>query len=170
MSSSGHTPSRYKFEKHSPIRRRRHSKMREEHKPFIMSIFGEVDQSNGVKRTRSQAIPIAAIPAQSHVDYDGATHSGSSGDACLYDLATWQMYHRIVSYRQRNPLSQNKHQSSNCAGHQPDGAIIKKNLSAAKKNLSAKDENHGALSRPPTRRPLKCFGDLLDDEIFELDL
>ena len=60
-------------------------------------------------KPRSLAIPIQKMsPKITRTTVDDA--SDSSADR-RYEYATWQMYNRIIDYRQRHPLSDRYHQT-----------------------------------------------------------
>ena len=65
-------------------------------------------------------------------------------------MATWQMYNRIIDYRQRNPLSSNYHQDS------AEASIISKS-------------NDESTSEPKTAKKVEIL-DTFEGEVFQLDL
>lgn len=68
---------------------------------------------------RSMAIPIKKLSPK----FSQASTRGDSSDCSTdrrYELATWQMYNRIIDYRQRNPLSNERYNHPRCESAMSD--------------------------------------------------
>ena len=104
--------------------------------------------SRPTRRTRTRSIAIKQNPRSSRHYEDSEVDVSQS--TRMYDMATWQMYNRIIDYRQRNPLSSNYHQDS------AEASIISKS-------------NDESTSEPKTAKKVEIL-DTFEGEVFQLDL
>jgi hypothetical protein len=99
------------------------------------------------KRPRSNSIPIKinrAVPDDS---------KGDEGCMCRYDLATWQMYNRIVIHRLNCPLNLSQKDAPGVSRQASDDATL-----------------HGSSCEMVGPMPIPGFHDYLEGEVVELEL
>ena len=105
--------------------------------------------SRPTRRTRTRSIAIKQNPRSSRHYEDSEVDVSQS--TRMYDMATWQMYNRIIDYRQRNPLSSNYHQDS------------------AEASSISKSNEESTSEQPMTAKKVEIL-DTFEGEVFQLDL